>query len=75
MDELYFFINYLESDDPPSPADECVSLNGGGWLYIGYAERTQNIELVGNTFLNLADAKQAIYDLKMILKAPKVGPA
>lgn len=69
MEDTYYFIHYIEISYPPSEPEDCISLNGTGYLYIGSADwdpAFNGHQEKENTFFHIEDARRA---LKAIAKA------
>lgn len=70
----YYFIHYIDSEQMPDDED-FVSLNGLGYLYIGYADldekNFQELVQIENTFFSINEARTALKQIQKAL-APNI---
>lgn len=63
----YYFIHCVETENPPGGPEDCFSLNGLVYLYIGSAEWSPDIEIEENTFFSIGAARKALSVMKKAL--------
>lgn len=66
--DLYYFIHYIEVNEPLEGEQDFIPLNGIGYLYIGTAEWHPDVDSgSGNCFLTIDAAREALHKIKEAL--------